>query len=201
VADKLFGISLRDQRMKWLVVVGLAAVLLAVIAWGGDAPSARATATTTAGAGQAAAAHRSAPAAGNAAVNTAGTTSVKTAVAKSRSRRHVATDTEDELEMTLKFDPFALSSGLQVAIPGNEPSICDQKAQEELAEKARVLAVQQRLSEFRGKKVSVLLRTSDGVAAARIGGRVVREGEIVDGIRILSISTDGVVVEAVSPPQ
>lgn len=201
MADKLFGISLQDQRAKWLVVIALAAVLLAVIVWGGEAPPAAATTSTAASTRHGDVAHRPAPNAGNAAVKGAAKTTVKTTVTKSRSRLKVATDPENELEMTLRFNPFALRPTLQVPVPGTESSTPDQQAQEELAERARVLAVQQRLSEFKGQKVNVLLRTSDGVAAARIGRRLVHEGDIVDGIRILSISSDGVVVEAVSTPQ
>ena len=71
----------------------------------------------------------------------------------------------------------------------------------ERAEQARALAIQQRLTKFRGQKVSVLLRTSDGGSAALLGGRLVREGDVVDGIRVLSISADGVVLEALPTPQ
>jgi len=57
------------------------------------------------------------------------------------------------------------------------------------------------LNEFRSKKVSVVFRTADGTSAALIGDKqVVREGEVIDGIRILSISHEGVVVEVVPPP-
>jgi hypothetical protein len=182
----MFGISLRDQRVKWLLVVALAAVLLAVILWGGDAPPAQATAAR-----QGAAAHRSAPASGK----TLGNTVKKTTTRKPRSRPNVTIQPEDELEMTLKCNPFALKPALQRQLPGNiEPD--DEQARKELAEKARAHAVQQRLSEFRGKKVSVLLRNSDGGAAALIGSKLVREGDIIEGIRVLSISSDGVVVEA-----
>jgi cytoskeletal protein RodZ len=193
VADKIFGISLRDQRIKWLLVAVLAAVLLAVIVWPGDAPPAESRAGLT-GALQNAAAHRSAPASSKAAVDTA----AKTAGTKSHQRPKVSASSEDELERTLKFNPFAPRPALQTLVAGE--TTASGQAQEQLAEKTRALAAQQRLSEFRGKKVSVVLRSSAGGSAALIGGRLVREGEIVDGIRVLSISTDGIVVEAVTAP-
>lgn len=195
MADKLFGVSLQDQRIKWLVVGALAAVLLAVIFWEGEAPPAAATASTATGARPGVAVHRSPTVARKA--------SAKTAVKKSRFRPDVAAKPEDELEMTLKFNPFAPRPSLQPQLTGETTATDPQleEAQQERAEKARALAVQQRLSEFKGQKVSVLLRNSDGASAALIGGRLVREGDIVDGIRVLSISTDGVVLEAVPPPQ
>lgn len=208
MADKMFGISLGDQRIKWLLVVILAAILLAVVVWGGEAPP-PGSGAAAAGARQADGAQRSPPVSGKTQGSTAIKSPSKTAGKvpgnisgkQPRSRPNAAANPEDELETTLKFNPFAVRPALQRQISGSEAAIAERnvkQSHEELAQKARASAMQQRLSEFQGMKVSVVLRNSDGGAAvALIGGRLVREGEVVDGIRILSISTDGVVVEAV----
>ena len=188
MADKLFGVSLRDQRVKWLLVAGLAAVLLAIVVCGSGDPPGGTSPAATPGVRK-----RVVPASGKAA-------GVKTA----RSRWTGGTVSADELETTLQFNPFAPAHTLQQQLESRETPGSDSAASptaEQRAENVRALAIRQRLSEFRGQKISVLFRTADGTAAARIGGRVVREGEILDGIRIVSIGTDGVVIEAVTPPQ
>ncbi len=194
MADKVFGISLQDQRMKYLLVAVLAAVLVAVIAWPGAAPPAESRAAV-AGVRPIATAHRSAPASSKTVANSA----AKTASTKSRPRPKISSASQDELETTLKFNPFAPRTALETQIASEMPS-SEQEAQEEAAEKARVLAAEQRLSEFRGQKISIVLRMSDGVSAVRIGKRLIHEGEVVDGIRVLSISADGIIVEPVTDP-
>ena len=196
MADKVFGISMQDQRIKYLLVAILAAVLVAVIAWPGDAPPTDSRAVA-AGVRPNSASHRSAPASSKAApaVNSA----AKTAGKKSRPRPNVSAVSEDELEMTLSFNPFAPRNSVQSQLAG-ETTISQQEAQEEAAEKARALAVEQRLSEFRGQKISIVLRMSDGASAVRIGKRLIQEGEVVDGIRVLSISAEGIIVEPVTSP-
>jgi len=202
VADKLLGVSVGDQRIKWLVVVVLAAILLAVIVWGNDAPPVGAGAAASARARHEDSARRPAPISGKAAVETAPRNAAKAAVKKSRTRWKFADALADELELTLKFNPFAPKPALEPQLANGATAISDPnqiRAEEERAEQARALAAQQRLTKFRGQKVSVFLRTSDGGSAALIGGRVVREGDVVDGVRVLSISADAVVLEAAPP--
>jgi hypothetical protein len=187
----MFGVSIRDQRIKWLVVVALAAVLLALIVWPGDAPPAQPGAAATAAQADV---HAAAPGSGKVSGKTGAT-----AVRKSRARPIIVADREAELDMALRFNPFAQMSRLEAQslnseTTGSDPSL--EPAEEEIAERARAQTVEQRLSEFRGQKVSVLFRTAEGGATAMIGTRLVHEGDIVDGVRVLSISTEGVVLEA-----
>jgi len=219
VADKMFGISLQNDQAKYLLVAVLAAILLAVIAWPGESspatPGAKAAATSeqhptaTSGIGSSTAqSSSSAPVSAGgigaggegAAAKTEPKPAAKTLAKKQSARKAFTPLTEDELASTLSFNPFVPSALLQAQLPG-QSTVATQQAQEDLAEKARALAVEQRLNEFRSKKVSVVFRTADGTSAALIGDKqVVREGEVIDGIRILSISHEGVVVEVVPPP-
>lgn len=50
------------------------------------------------------------------------------------------------------------------------------------------------LSEFRSRKVKLIFRTNNK-ACALIGDRLIKEGEIIDGVKIVSISNNGVVVQ------
>ncbi len=196
MADKMFGISLADQRAKYLLVAVLGAILLAVIVWPGEAPPAAAGTGAPARHGETTG--QPTQPAGRPAVSA----KAKAAGKKPTLRRAFTAAPAGELEATLKFNPFAASELLQAQLPGSQPTPTDKQAQEEQAERTRALATAQRLNEFRTKKVKLLLRTPDGAAAALIGDELlVREGQIVDGLRIVSISHEGVVVEAVSPPQ
>jgi hypothetical protein len=131
--------------------------------------------------------------------STTANTAAKPAAAKSRPRPKFASVSEDELETTLQFNPFAPRTALQTQL-ASETTSSEQEAQEEAAEKAQALAAAQRLSEFRGQKISIVLKMSDGASAVRIGKRLIHEGEVVDGIRVLSISAEGIVVEPVTDP-
>lgn len=196
MAEKMFGISLHDQRAKYLLVAVLAAILLAVIAWPGDAPPAESGAAAAVRTPR-----NSTPARDNVAIKTEPQAFARTTGKKSVKASDAARLSEDELELTLSYNPFVPSALLQAQIPGSQMTATEQQVQKDLAEKAQVLAAEQRLSEFRGKKVRVVFRTADGSSAAIIGDKLlVREGEVIDGVRILSISSDGVVVEAM-PPQ
>ncbi len=192
MADKMFGISLEDQRMKYGVVAVLAAILLTVVAWPGNAK--QAPVAGVAAPARPGDAHRQpAQASGKAAASNAANVAVKKPVA----RRPVAAVSEEELQSTLQFNPFVASALLQAQLPGSQQT-SSQQAEEQSAEKARALAAQQRLSEFKEQKVSVVFRTTDGTTAALIGKRVVREGDVIDGVRIVSISHEGVLVEAIA---
>ena len=50
------------------------------------------------------------------------------------------------------------------------------------------------LAEFKTRKVKLIFRTNNK-ACALIGDRLIKEGEIIDGIKIVSISNNGVVVQ------
>ena len=184
MADKLFGISLRNNRVKWLLVAGLAGVLWFVITGGDGAPPDPA--------GVAAGQRARRPA-----IPVPGTTE-RAKVA--RFRWNGARVSDAEFEQMLQVDPFArkpaLQQQLQIALAPAASESDMQTAQEEATREAAALAVQHRLKEFQAMKIHVVLRNSDGTAAALLGKRIVREGQVLDGVRILSISTDGIVVEA-----
>src|SRR5262249_18411126 len=121
---------------------------------------------------------------------------VKAPPAKARSLPVAAS--AEELEATLKFNPFALTTSLRqlFQVDSAAPPLAAPSARQP-DEKAREAAPEKRLSEFRRQKVSAIFRTSTGAAAALVGSRVLKEGEVLDGIRIVSISADGVMVEVV----
>lgn len=54
--------------------------------------------------------------------------------------------------------------------------------------------VQEMLDELRDQKVQLILRSGDKVSAM-IGTRLVHEGDLIDGVRIVSILPNGVIVE------
>ena len=211
MADKMFGISLQDQRAKYLLVAVLAAILLAVVAWPGEtSPASSGVVAATRPQPHSAAATDT----GSSPAQPSSSTplspqgrwaggegaSVKSTAKKPPVRKAFAPLSDDELKSLLSFNPFVPSALLQAQLPGTQVSATEQQVREELAEKARVLAAEQRLNEFRGKKVRVVFQTADGRSAALIGDKLlVREGEIIDGVRILSISPNGVVVEAAPP--
>lgn len=61
-------------------------------------------------------------------------------------------------------------------------------------EDARDQKARSLLSEFRSRKVKLIFRTNNK-ACALIGDRLIKEGEIIDGVKIVSISNNGVVVQ------
>lgn len=64
------------------------------------------------------------------------------------------------------------------------------------AEAAAAAATENRaaLNAFASRKVDAIIATARG-PAAMIGAKLVREGDVVDGVRIVSIQADGIVVE------
>lgn len=103
------------------------------------------------------------------------------------------------LDEAVQTNPFA-----ELTVP-QAPAAAEQEpvAQEAVAEmealaeaaKAREAAI----ADLRTQKVSVILRHS-GQATAMIGGRMVREGDLLNGFRVISILPTGVVFEADEVP-
>ena len=110
------------------------------------------------------------------------------------------------LDEMLRHNPFAEPASpvpvkveipaLVVATPptGDLMTASDSEKEEEQLSEQRRQKVNAALAALRSDKVTMILRT-DRKVSAMIGNRLVREGDIVDGVRIVSIQTNGVLVE------
>jgi hypothetical protein len=100
---------------------------------------------------------------------------------------------EIAIEEILRHDPFALPFPLR-----RRPQLADlQDDEEKLREKAdkRARELKQLIETLQQKRVSVVFRTEQG-AVAVIGSRLVREGGLFEeGLRIVEIRPDGVILE------
>ncbi len=108
-------------------------------------------------------------------------------------------------ERMLQHNPFKhlelppdVSAEAQPEAPPDEPTP-DATAEAAAAEAAALAAEKQKkaqeiLTEFQDRKVQMILRTG-GKASAMIGNRLVHEGDIIGGIRIVSILPNGVLIE------
>ena len=113
---------------------------------------------------------------------------------------------EIAIEEILRHDPFALPSplsrGRQLADLQDDEEKLREKAdlqddKEKLRKKAdeRARELKQMIETLKQKRVSVVFRTKQG-AAAVIGSRLVREGGLFEeGLRIVEIRQDGVILE------
>ena len=183
MAEKLFGIPLQNERVKWLMVGGLAAVLAALVCFqDSEEPGALPEAERPP-------ARRPASRA-----NSAG--AAKGPVRKGlRMAEPTAETARGHLDSALEFNPFALTPKLKTRLGIEAPLVAAHETGAAATAADPQSADDKRLSEFRDKKVSAVFRTADGAAAALIGNRLVREGDVVDGVRIKSITAQGVVVE------
>ncbi|MDB5388212.1 MAG: hypothetical protein JWM11_3858 [Planctomycetaceae bacterium] len=109
------------------------------------------------------------------------------------------------LEEMLAHNPFAqpnLPKETEPKIPAPE-EVAAAEAKTLESAKAKSLEVERQtkvdavMTDWRNQKVNMILRTDRGVTAL-IGDRKVREGQIIDGVRIVSIRPNGVIVEPVS---
>lgn len=87
--------------------------------------------------------------------------------------------------------PVAIVS---VAVPKPPDPIVEKRAKEKQER------VQQIIAELHGQKVKMILRT-DKKTSAMIGNRLVSEGDVIEGVRIISILPTGVVVRPVAEKQ
>ena len=109
------------------------------------------------------------------------------------------------LEQTLKHNPFA-----ELEVPVEPPSqttpetvtstppvpvTSEEEPEIDPVEENRRRKSEETLAQLQSHKVSMILRTGKK-ASAMIGGRLVHEGDIVDGVRIVSILPNGVLVES-----
>lgn len=110
------------------------------------------------------------------------------------------------LDEMLLHNPFAQPEMLRDSIPETPPAAeveaaaAAAEAESLQAARSKELDDEQRekleavMAEFKNQKVKMILRTDRGVTAV-IGDRKVREGDIIDGVRIVSIRPDGVIIE------
>ncbi|HUQ71765.1 MAG TPA: hypothetical protein VM165_19705 [Planctomycetaceae bacterium] len=134
----------------------------------------------------------------------------------SRANRHAASAEaktsatawpEISLETALSHNPFRETAPLQAAISeeeqnappesetpltANGPSPAVEMKEEDLGN-----AVAASTADPQSLRVSMILRNGPKLCAV-IGERLVREGDVIEGLRIVSISTAGVVVERAS---
>lgn len=110
-----------------------------------------------------------------------------------------------ELEDILRQNPFQSREELVVKeeIPVPKalvvesppvPTDVTEKAAEVDAERREKMAAL--ISEFQTAKVKMILRNGKQ-ATAMIGERVIREGQVIDGVKIVSIRSDGVIIEPI----
>lgn len=84
--------------------------------------------------------------------------------------------------------PVAIVS---VAVPKPPDPVIEKRAKE------RQERIQQIIAELHGHKVRMILRT-DKKTSAMIGNRLVSEGDVIEGVRIISILPTGVIVKPVA---
>ena len=120
---------------------------------------------------------------------------------------HVAHWPKVSLDEIIKHNPFSgpavtpdVATIETVTSPVEEepPSATADETEREEIEQERQRKAATLLAEFQSQKVKMVLRTNNKVAAV-IGDQLVHEGDVIDGIRIVSILSNGVVVEAIPP--
>lgn len=196
MAEKLFGLKLGNSPKQWWVAGGLTAVLVGVLAFNRDdtpePPISPAPSEDAAGANSQASDNprRSTP-----------VDKVRVVRKSPAVRKRISAGRLPDLSSALKHDPFAIPSAIALPV---QPEIAPQTAVAEATDEdsvtdARRQAVQQTLNDLRSKKIMLIFRQGDG-AAALIGDRVVKEGQIIDGVKIESISPRGITVLPVDSP-
>lgn len=102
------------------------------------------------------------------------------------------------------YDPFTVPAALVeepiVAVDDEENGSTDEANAEREKEIARRQAERDRiLAKLQEQGVTAVFRTSHG-ATATIGSRIVHEGDVLDGFRVIEIRPEGVVLEDATPP-
>jgi len=105
------------------------------------------------------------------------------------------------LDTMLLNNPFALPEELQISPPEEVPVEIEETAIAAAAETAKQkmdeeerLKVQGVMANLKSQKVTMILRTNKD-ATAIIGDRVVHEGDVIEGVKIVSILPTGVLIE------
>jgi hypothetical protein len=192
MADTVFGFKLENRRAAWLVIGGLAAVLFAVLVLDeGESEAPDAAAASSVGSAR-----------------NAGTPGDATSVGaprgapsgSSRSVRKIRQWPEIDLADVLKQNPFMLSDQAteELALQTGEAKET-LPTDEEIQAALRQKRLGETLDELRRTGVSAIFRTAQGNAAV-IGNRTLKEGDVIDGVRIVSISDKGIVVEPMNSP-
>lgn len=186
MASTVFGIKLENQSAKWLLVGGLGAVLMGVILFGGgDAAEETAELATTANSSPSGEAGTAAAVPGP---RRGGLPATPKSPRKTREWPRL-----DPVEV-IKHNPFTLSEAAAEQLALESGKTKDVPTAEELAALERNKRREQLVEELRRTRVSMIFRSDAGNAAV-IGNRVLKEGEIVEGVRIVSITNSGITVE------
>jgi hypothetical protein len=97
---------------------------------------------------------------------------------------------EARLDQVLKSNPFRpLRPVEKEPEPEPEPEVAEKDKPDAAAEADRSA-----LNAFANRRVGAIVYTKSG-PAAMIGTTLVREGDVIDGVRVVSIQADGIVVE------
>ncbi|MCC7422589.1 MAG: hypothetical protein IT428_20095 [Planctomycetaceae bacterium] len=97
---------------------------------------------------------------------------------------------EASLDQVLKSSPFRpLRPTMEEPEPEAKPPVAAMEAPNAAAEADRSA-----LNAFANRRVGAIVYTKNG-PAAMIGTTLVREGDVIDGVRVVSILADGIVVE------
>jgi hypothetical protein len=183
MADAILGLKVQRGKAQWLLVGGLAALLVGVILFSEeDAPAAP--------------------------ESTAGNTSESSAAGRRRAaapqpaKRNAprwAKAAVPALEEAIAEDPFAMSPelsqalGLQTAASASAPPAQNARPDGEREHASRTVA------QWRSLGVSMIVTTPTGMAAL-VGNQLLREGQVIDGVRVVTIDRHGIVVEPVAGP-
>jgi len=184
VAESLFGLKVSGAKGQWLLVSGLALFLVGVILFTGEddepAPAGSTGAAETAASDNAPSIR--APS--------------KSKPAKARAPRWTRADVPP-LHEALAGNPFGMSQELQQALGIDSAAAPGSKGTARPATLDTDAKAAQTLSDMKARGVNLIVATPRG-RAALVGGRLVREGQVVGGLRIVAIDSGGLVVEPVS---
>lgn len=113
-----------------------------------------------------------------------------TMTASADARRTLRSWPEAQLDQVLKANPFRpLRPVEEEPEPEAKPEVAATDAPD-----AAIAADRSALNAFSNRRVGAIVYTKNG-PAAMIGTTLVREGDVIDGVRVVSIQADGIVVE------
>jgi hypothetical protein len=168
------------HRIKLIVAVVLGVVFLAVLCWDPSASEDAASETTPVAASPPLSAPKSKSKSKGAATSTV----------READWPKVAPEDAEELN---PFDPEDREKRKAATVVVEEPAPAEELEQ---SEQPTLSPAERMKAAFANKRVRMILRTRNGVIGL-IDNEVLREGEIVEGVRIVSIRADGVLVEPV----
>src|SRR5690606_25330469 len=101
-----------------------------------------------------------------------------------------------ELSEVQRHDPFRFPDDFQKPAPAEVAQVVAEQAREVQQQRQERQAAMEALAR---EGVAAIVQTPRGKAAT-IGKRIVREGDVIDGFRVVSIDRNGIVLEDATPP-